>query len=63
MRLLAVPVRTFLLLNLETRFLLRGDGCDNPGITIAEIVFLQCLCSVIINVIWFKLEFEFESYL
>jgi hypothetical protein len=58
MRLFAVPIRTFLLSNLGTRFLLRGKGCDTPRVTVEATLF----CSVIYNVSWFSVKFQIQNF-
>jgi hypothetical protein len=39
--LFAVPVRTFILSNLGSRFLFRGEGYDTSSVTISATRYLQ----------------------
>jgi hypothetical protein len=62
-RLFTAPVRTFLLFKCREEISFKAEGSDTPSITVAATIFLQYLDSVIIDVIWFKFKFEYESYL
>jgi hypothetical protein len=46
-RLFTVPVEPLLHQNLRSRFLLGGEGCGTPGVTVEAIVLYSAsLCSV-----------------
>jgi hypothetical protein len=65
-RLFAVPFEPFLLPNLGMRFLLGGEGCDTPIITVADTLFYNA--SVVQPIVYLglsslsKLNLSFEYY-
>jgi hypothetical protein len=42
-------------------FLLRGEGCDTPSVTIVAIVFLQYIYSVTCNIYWLKVQIRIQT--
>jgi hypothetical protein len=48
--------------NVGSRFLLRGAGCDTPSVTVATTVDRQYLYSVTLFEVWIQIQMQFEYY-